>query len=378
LVVAGYAVVWIALQSVRDWKTLVPRLLRFGVALLPLIGVQWYINHSAVSSQVTPGGLNFTSPLTGQAHPIWNNLWNGFLHLTAIDYPVVWWLPQRVVGFLTRPGDEAPWLLGVTLAGSISLMILFIMRIRQQKTDESLGSRPAVAVAGLFVAFPLFLWACAFGGVLYIALLRYYIPLIPMALLAATALAFNNQTRFKLIGARVLHFAGTSYVALYLMMTLFSLLLLPFPGDLAAGRRDLLLGEPGRHRIGMGPDYDFSAARQYVMDLLKQKPKTILVTHIPQWFFAEPKIDRSRLHRLEKVSANHIAGPAHVVILTADPNPDGDDLIYQSTTFGNLREAHYFDSVSGLRLLRRFPEEKSKVLELNVPVGKRIKLTPNG
>jgi hypothetical protein len=56
LILGGYAALWIILQSLRDWKTLVRRLGSFAAGLFPLLALQWYINHSAVSAPMTPGG----------------------------------------------------------------------------------------------------------------------------------------------------------------------------------------------------------------------------------------------------------------------------------------------------------------------------------
>jgi hypothetical protein len=56
------------------------------------------------------------------------------------------------------------------------------------------ASRDVRMVAvGFFVALPLFLWACAMVGNVYIGLRRYYIPLLPLAVFVAYAFAVADR-----------------------------------------------------------------------------------------------------------------------------------------------------------------------------------------
>ena len=226
---------------------------------------------------------------------------------------------------------------------------------------------------GLFLAWPLFLWACALGGVQYVGVPRYYIPLIPMALLIAWSLAFPISPTEK----RTLHVtqsAATTYVALYFLMAVVSTALFFVPGRAGAGRRALVFGTVAPYRFSLGSEYEFSPARQYVLSLLKQQPDTILVTNRPHWFYADPEIERSRLHRLEHFKSSHVTGPTRILVMVLDPFPTPDTALYWLTSYGKAKPAPYFEPVSDLHLIRRFPDEKIKVLEANIPAGVRIEL----
>jgi hypothetical protein len=372
LLLAGYAALLIVCQSGMQLKVLARRAITFATGFVPLVSAQIYNNYFrsfASAVPVTPGGLNLghsTSTL-GPA------LGDGFLNLTSANFPLIWWLPERVVKFLTQSGEQAPCLLVFTLAGFALMPIVFAAKLGHHSITAAARDLRTAAI-GLFIAFPLFLWACALGGTFYVGVWRYYLPLLPLAVLMAYAFAIPAATADRAI-ARWTRFGTIGYLAAYVGLAIAGVALLVIPGSPGDGRRARLLGTVGfDYRFSLRPGYEFSPARNYILDLLKQQPDTILVTNRPEWFYADPKIDRSRLHRLERMKARYVTGPAHILILATDPFPVADTALYWFTSFGTPRPVSYFASVPDLHLLRRFPEEHMKVLEAEIPAGAQFEI----
>jgi hypothetical protein len=230
------------------------------------------------------------------------------------------------------------------------------------------------AATGLILAFPIFLWGCAFGRALYVLVTRYYLPLIPLAVFCAFGFAVRtgNREGFLAKGMRIL---AIGYGIAYFATTLTGIGLLFAPGGRASDRRLALFGnERGGPWFSSKPSYTYAPSRQYVVRQLKEHPGTILVTNREHWFYADPQIDQARLHRLEGFRPTYVTGPAHIVILAADPFPAPDTAIYWFRSWGKPIPAPYFDSVPGLHLTHRFPGENIKVLEADIPAGVRIDL----
>jgi hypothetical protein len=145
------------------------------------------------------------------------------------------------------------------------------------------------------------------------------------------------------------------------------------PGQ-GSNERKWLVGTSELHPWpSMKVTYDFSAARSYVLALLKEEPGTVLVTNREQWYFAEPRVDRSRLHSLQHLQASYISGPARILIVAVDPQDVAREGLYWFAEIGKPRRVDYFDRLD-FRLIRRFPEENLRILETRVPDGIRIAL----
>ena len=126
----------------------------------------------------------------------------------------------------------------------------------------------------------------------------------------------------------------------------------------------------------LGLTYDFSPARSYVLDVMKAQPGMVFITNREQWFYADPEIDRSRIHRIEScraLRATHLTGSARLLVLATDPPGDRQEF-YWSTGFGQPRHADCFDRLPPLRLIQRFPDEGLEILEGAVPDGVRVTL----
>jgi hypothetical protein len=369
LLLVAYGGLVILCQSIGRASVLWRRILAYGVGLGPFIATQIFINDFASNGPFVAGGLR----LHPQSGSLIDTVRMAFLFLTTANYPLVWWLPRRGVQFFTQSGQNAPWLLALTLLALVSIPLALAIKIGYRNISKAM-SDIRCAAAGLILAFPLFLWGCAFGGAVYVVVTRYYLPLIPLAVFCAYLFAVRVSNRGGLVGKTV-RLIAIGYGLAYFAMTLIGIGLLFVPGGRASDRRLALLGnEQGGPWFSSRPSYTYAPSRQYFVRLLEEHPGTILVTNREHWFYADPHIDQARLHRLEGLRANYITGPAHIVILAADPFPAPDTALYWFRSYGKPIPAPYFDSVPDLHLIRRFPEENIKVLEANVPAGVRIDL----
>ena len=369
LLLVAYGGLVIACQSITKGSVFFRRGLIFSCGIAPFLGLQIFINHFASDGSFNPGGMTLHQDITGLSH----NLWLALISISAANHPFTWWLPRQAAHFFTQPGEEAPWLVSLTLVALILIPLAFAIRLGCRSIPAAARDVRSAAV-GLFLIFPLFLWACAFGGAVYVGVPRYYQPLIPLAVLGAYALAAAGRENER-FAARIERLIATAYVAAFLVMTILGIALLPIHGQRGVARRRQLLGtvEIG-HWFSTDPTYMFSPARAYIVELLKQDPETILVTNRESWFWADPTIDRSRLHRLERLGSKYVTGPAHILILAAEPFPGPDTSLYWFRFSGGAVPAPYFELVPDLYLIRRFPDEELKVLEADIPAGTRIEL----
>jgi hypothetical protein len=232
-----------------------------------------------------------------------------------------------------------------------------------------------IAAVGLFIAFPVLLWGCAVFGVFYVGVLRYYSPLMPLALFAAYIFACGGLKQENKIQG-VLRMASAGYLSGYICMAVYGIALLVLPGERGSGRRVNFVGTRELHQWpSMKVTYEFSPAREYVLALLKEQPDTVLVTNRENWFYADPGVDRSRLHRILRLRASYVSGPAHILIVATDPRGDvPEEALYFFLEDGKPRRLDYFEGRLDLHMLKRFPAESVKILETWIPEGTTITL----
>jgi len=369
LFLAAYACLLIALQSFAKVSLFFRRIALFVLGLAPFVGAQIFVNCLRSNTPLEAGGISFHQDGAGLAHFLWTSI----SFVTAANYSFIWWFPARSIDFLTQFGGNAPWLLVITLIALPTIPVAFAIRIGHGKVAAAARDARCASM-GLIIALPLFLCACALGGVMYAGVPRYYVPVIPLAVLAAYAYAVGTGTTQKSVAyaARVVAIA---YLTGFLCSSLLRIGLLAMPGDLGDNQRGQLLGSKTvGHWFSSKPEYAFSSAREYVVGLLREHPETILVTNRENWFYAEPDIDHSRLHRLEDLRSSYVTGAARIVILAEESAPSADTSLQWYRSWGKAVPAHYFESVPGLHLLRRFPEENIKILEAEIPAGTKIEL----
>lgn len=357
-------------QSKVSLRSLAGRWAAFAAGLLPMVAIQVYLNYFISNTEATPGGLTLRRGLWAVVGRFWDGLWL----LTSANFAVVWWMPQKLIEFLTQSGKQAPWLLGVTFA-VFALPLCLAMRLKcHSPTAASRDVR--IAAAGLFVVIPVFLWVCMiFGDYAYAADLRYYLPVLPLAVFVAYALAVANREHDEGKTQRLARIISLGYLLGYLVMAATGVALLVLPIEQGSGKRMKLMGTSEiAHWPSMKVTYEFSAAREYVVALLKDKPDTVLITNRENWFYADPAVNRSRIRRIEpceKLQASYVSGPAHILITASDLGGPLQELHWFSTTGKPLR-VDCFETLPDLHLLTKFPDEKVKILETWIPDGSRV------
>jgi hypothetical protein len=360
---AAYIGVLILCHAKTHLKILFQRWALFAAGLLPPLALQVYINQHGA-----PGGLIFKRELRTALERLWDGVWL----LTSANYTVVWWLPQKLMEWLTQPGRQAPWLLGITLAAFAILLPLFAKTLGHRELTSA-ARDVRIAATGLFVTLPLFLCVCMmFGDWVFVADLRYYVPLVPLAVFVAYAFATVNPDDGKM--RKLIKVGSLGYIAGYLCIVLARITLFILPIGPGSGDYTKLMGTTEfQHWPSMKIEYEFSPARKYLLDVLQADPTARLLTSFERWFYAEPTIDRSRLTRLS-LRAAYVTGPARILIATEDTGGDPLERIDCNTPYKKRQRPDYLTRLPGLHLLRRFPDEKIKVLEANVPPGTRVTL----
>ena len=168
LFLVGYAGLLILLQSRMKMNETIRRGSFYAIGLAPFLAGQMLVNYLAAGTDVTPGGFYFDGGPAGRLRPLWQQ----FLAFPVANQSLIWWFPGRLIDFLTRSGADAPWLLALTLA---VLAIVPIVAAKKWSHRNLFAATHDIRIAatGLFLALPLFLWACALGGRFYVSVPRY-------------------------------------------------------------------------------------------------------------------------------------------------------------------------------------------------------------
>jgi hypothetical protein len=370
LFLVGYAGFLILSQSLTRPLILLRRAFAFAAGLLPLLAVQFYLNYFVSKIDAQPGGVAFKGDAwTGGKHVIL-----ALQHITSANFALLWWMPQKVLPFFIRPMADAPWLLIVTLTGFIFWPLL--LAVRTGCRGFSPASRDIRTVStGLLLAMVLFLLGCAVSRPDYFGVTRYYVPVLPVAVFIAYALSLPNSSGKRWVNwaARI---TSTGYLIGYVCIGLLEVGCLLLPGERGSWRRTQLTETRHfEHTLPLQPLYALNASRNYLIKLLREEPNTVLVTNVEQRFYADPEIDRSRVHRLEDLNSPSVTGPTRILIIVTEPFEGPVEALYWMNGRGDLQPANNFAGVTDLHLLKRFPEEKIKILEWRVPAGTRTALT---
>ncbi len=285
-----YAVCLMLWQSRMRLLVLMRRWACFGLALLPALALQVYINYFLANVPATPGGLTLNRGLGVVVRPVWDRV----PLLSTANYPWVFWLPGRVGDLFSQVAGPLPWQLGITLA-------IFVLLVLVAKTDglglSAAAQDPRIVALGLFVVLPLFLWGCMmFGDFDYVADRRYYWPILPLSVFVVYFFASLTGVTRRSSLSRILHIFGVVYLTSYIAMSLACIVLFFVPGARGSSQRAKLMETRLRHWPSMAVTYEFYSARRFVMELLKEQPDTLLLTSKPQWFYADRTVDQSRLY----------------------------------------------------------------------------------
>ena len=370
VVFAGCVTLW---QSRLRIPVLARRWIAVGAGFLPFFAVQVYVNYFLSEAAPIPGGLS----LAGQQVAIARRLWDGVLLLYTATFPWIFWIPGKGLDLLLPQAPGAwPWQLGITLIGSI----LLLLGARTYRWSPSTSSRdPRIAALGLFLAVPLMLMvSMMFGRYDYVGDRRYYWPLLPLSVLVAYSIAASGGVpkRGGVDGWVRKSFA--LYLTGYVVMTVVYMVFLFLPGRIGSSQRLKLMASQLDVWPSMAVSFELSPARRLVMRLLKERPDSLLVTSKGDWFYWDPAVDQSRLHEVncDTLRADYVTGPASIVFLSFDEGQPEELWYYKGNGIhGTHHRADCFDRLPQLNVVQRFPEEQIKVLETRVQAGERILLT---
>jgi hypothetical protein len=344
----------------------------FGVGLLPAFMLQGYFNYFRANDlPVTPGGLftAHTSVLSG--------LEAGVPSLHNANYMWAFWIPGKIAGglFPVRGGSASPLLLALLLTATALLLLTFAA----YRIALNLTTRDSRMVAlGLLLAIPLFLWGCmAVSASNYLGDLRYFWTVIPLPVLVAYSIASMPHFGQWRVTGRVLRPIAALYVFGYVGTTLVYFFFLFMPGRIGMTERTRLMAGSLDHWPSMGVTYEFSAGRRFVLEQLKADPNAVIVMSAAGAFHWDAAVDASRIHEAvcEGAQPRYFEGPVRILIYTFDEGAADEVWRYSgNSTLGFVSRAPCFERLPGRRLLRRFPDERMKLLEANVAPGQRISL----
>ncbi len=366
-------VVWVILWQTRlQVRKSFYRWTAFGVGLLPAFLLQGYFNYfRGNESPVLPGGL-FTAETS-----VLTRLQAGIPSLRNANYIWAFWIPGKIAGplFPVRGGGASPFLLGLLLTAFALLLLAFAAYRRALK----LTTRDSRLMAlGLLPAIPLFLWGCmTLSAANYLADLRYFWPLVPLSVLVAYSIASIREFGQRRVTGHVLRPIAALYMFGYVGMALLYVFFLFMPGRIGTTERGRLMAGSLDHWPSMGVTHEYSAGRRFVLEELKADPNAVLVMSSGGAFYWDPAVDASRVHETNcgGFEPRYFEGPVRILIFTFDEGKADEVWRYNgNSTLGFVSRAACFERLPGRRLLRRFPDERMKLLEASVARGQRISL----
>ncbi len=365
LFLVPYAVLVILAQSRLRGRLAAKRLAAFGSGLLPGVAIQGYVILSTFSG-AAPGGVSLDGARLGA---IGARAWETLPMLAAANAGVFFWLPGTV-RFWAATGYELPALLvaGIVL---VWIPVALVTATRQPVTSWNYDLR--VVAAGLLILLPVFLWTCMlFGTYGYVVDRRYYEPLRPLAVCIAYCLATMDSAdaprRLTAIA-----WSSRAYLLVFVVMTAVEIGAAFVPTAQGLVWRRIVLGAEPRPWPSLRLTYEFSEARRFVLEQMRNDPAAVLITPREAWFYAEPTIDRSRIMRSEVCAdspqSTHISGPVRFLILEADQATDPQRVQWPD---GDFPGHECWPQLPAVELVRRFPDERLRVLQVNIRVGVRI------
>jgi hypothetical protein len=365
---AGFVTLAIAFQCRRPFL-LLRRLGAFAVGLLPFLAWQTYVNVVLSNRPALPGGIELNTDVASGAE----RAWNGLSHLMTVNAVLLFWSPRGAE--LVLPGN-AYQSVGIALGLAILFIPLAVGAVRSIRWAREVPHDVCVVATLLFVLLPLFLLACEIAGTGYPYARdpRHYSPLIPLAVLVAYSISGSN-VRSRLFAP--VRYSALTYVAAFLTISVAGTILLTVPGNRGESRREMLMGVSTLHPWpSMSLSYDYSPARNHVLETVRANPGAILLTNTPNWFYADPTVDWSRLQALESCSRrwfSHAAGPTRLLILAADRNGPVQEL-YALATLATPERVPCYERLPPFRLIRRFPDEELKFMEVEIRQGLLVDL----
>jgi hypothetical protein len=360
----GFVILW---QTRGRTTALIARWTAFSIGVMPALAVQGYINFFVARSRSQPGGL-----FNAVHNDLLQRFFDAIRLLRTTNYMWAFWLPGQI-GSAFYAGNRAmtAWQVAIALAACVCL----IAALRDRRGGTPADRDRKVIAAGLFVAIPIVLLGCMmFSTTDYLAEPRYFVPAVPLSALLAYSIA--TQVRASSIFGSIVGRLWTLYLIAFVAMSATYALFLFVPGRIGVSQRLKLMGDAVPRWPSMAIADDLSPARRFVAERIKHEPNTLLLTSKAGWFYWDPTVDQSRLFELscEALVADHVNGPATIVILTFDVGRDEDLWYFSRSAAGNHRRAGCFERLPGVHLVGRFPAEGVKVLEAHLATGERVAL----
>jgi hypothetical protein len=367
LFLAGFVYLAIGCQCRMRPRSLFRREMAFSAGLLPFLAVQAAVNTVFASRPASPGGITVDVGIL----TILERGWDGLFHLATIYAPVFFWLPSR------RMEELMDGSFGVALAVIVFLSPVMLAKATHGRLTLEIWHDVRIVAVCLFVFLPVFLLVCEMMSTYDFALdRRHYMPLVPLAVLAAYWVAQGHRSsRSRLVA--IIRLASRGYLAGFLLVAIIGMFLLVSPGARGQFRRMMVLGTSELQPWpSMRTTYEFSHARDYVLSVMKAAPDAHLITNYPHWFFAESAVDRSRVKRFERCDSVWVArvtGPVRLLIFAADLGGPLQEM-YWSESLVEPTRADCYERLPPVDLVRRFPDERSKLLQVEIPAGVTIPL----
>jgi uncharacterized membrane protein len=343
------------------------RTLVYGLGLVPVVAIQVWINAFLADWPTLGGGVDLHG---GSAAPR-DRFWSHFPHVETANVALFFWVPRRILQFVIA--DTVPaHLLAAILLLALPLMVAAAIR----HDDRIQASRWLIITCPLlFVELCTFLWICELlGAVGYGLETRYYTPLIPLVLPVSWLLA-SSETLAATTWGRIVRLLAQVYSVAFAFLALCRIAALLGSGQLASNQWSKVMGAAVRQWPASGVTYDASAARREVTALMHDDPNAILITDVDQWFYVDPPVDLSKVHRIEPcthLSATEVSGPTELLILARDFGGPIEELF----SFGQRERGHAgcFEALQPFVVIRSFPDERLKLLGRIVPSGVQLAL----
>ncbi len=347
----------ILLQAWNRPTILLRRLAAVAVGAAPCLFVQMWIISSA--SGAAPGGVSlaqtsadlldrllFSLSLLPTAHQMWT-----------------FWLPGRFTLVLLDVTAPWRWTLGLFVVALGALVFLFRKSSVQDRRTAALG---------LFVALPaVLLAAMLLSPYGYVGDRRYYGPVVPLAVLVASWVAVSRHSGSRMLAA-VFRVPAGAYAVVYVIAVVGYALLMLTPTTVGATQRVKLLGDHVLQWPLLAEGHSLSPSRQLVGRMIREQPGAILLSSRLLVYLWDPKVDRTKLHRLtcSWSTPKRIRGPAEVILMTFDRGDATDLWNLSGAESGDAVQAEdCLEKLPDLTMVQRFPDEGLKVLRARIAAG---------
>jgi hypothetical protein len=361
-----YATLVIAAQSLRQRALALRRLGAMLAGVLPFVAAQGYINHVVAAGAVAPGGVTMSRDMLAMASA---RLGASITTFAAANHGVFFWMPNSLRWWASNAGEPAGLALACVVLLALPLVLMTAFRDRISRWPDDIR----IVAAGMLIGLPVFLWVCGLvGSYVYIRDVRYYEELRPLAVCVALLVAaMGIVSAHRRLAAAV--WLSRAYMLAFVLMTAVEVTAAFTPTAAGATWRRAMLGAEPRPWPSNQLTYESSEARRFVLALMNADPDAVLITTREQWFYADPRADRSRIMRwenCESLRATHISGPARFLILDAGRGDPG--MRVQWPDVPSARRSCW-PQMPGVEVIRQFPEEGLRVLRADVSEGAHIR-----